>query len=232
MDKKLFEKCRTLIGNGWIKESLQILTENLPNLKTNLILLSSRLSKNENENNWGTITTSEYNAESTKISKSLLCFIQAEEKNCDTETNKKPKELETKIFKFEQIQTGNELLKLMKGSNAQSIDNVEIKSQNDVDSISDLTSFLEDYFELLGVTTLQHRELLEFEISINQKLNNLQNQGYYLFAKQRTLSMNGLKFNSLHLFINNVENPDIFEDEQTKVKFMLIEIIGPTRLTF
>ena len=193
MKKKLLDECRLLIADSKIKEAIKIITENFPKLKTNLIHLSSRLSKNKKEYNGGILAFPDYSVENNKITKSLLNIIE-EENNLQTETNKEVKELKSKIFKFEQIQTGNELLKLMQSSKAHIINNDEIKNQVEVEIVSELTSIIEDYLELFGVHQLQHKELMEIEIILHQKLEDLQKQKFYVFAKNIPSISNGLNF--------------------------------------
>ena len=229
--KKIVENSLLMVQNGDTKGAIEILLPQFNKYKNELLHASSRLANLESENNSGTIRFEEFSIERNKVSKSVISIIDKIEKEIKADekiAEKENSEKAPKIIRFDEILNGNQLVKLMRSANAWLISNDPISNIDEVEIVSDFSTYLEDYHELFGVAELPQREFLELEVKFNSKIERLNNKGFSVYAKILNAKKMGLKIGILMTCIVRSTNNAIISDEILKKKY-LISILGDIR---
>lgn len=228
MNTDLINRSQTLIGKGEIKQAITLLVDNFPKYKNKLTHVMGWLSRIEKEKNAGIINFEDFTLQENKISSSLLNYIDEIKKDNENDIPKRNSEkLVNKLIHLSEINTGNELLKMLRCSNALIIDNDPIVNQKEIEVVSNITSYLEDNLELFGLDDIfiTKKELLDIEVKFNIKIDNLNKGGFLIFAKVIDLIKIGdFKYKKLVVKIANNLSTNIIKDEQSN-KNIIVAIL-------
>lgn len=221
MDVEIINQSINLVGEGKIKEAIKILIGHFPKYKNQLIHVTGRLSSIEKEKNTGTIDSKDYILHENQIRNSLLNYIKEIEEDCKEVISKnKSEKQDNKSFLLSEVKNGNELLKMLRSSNLLIIDYDPVQLPKEIEVVSDIVSQLGDCLELFGIVDVSHQELLEIEIKFNSKINNLNEEGFLIFANVLTVLKLGLQPKMFVVKIVNRENNSIIKEDSSNKKFI------------